>query len=241
MTEEEWKRSEDPRAMLNHLGASQNVSERKLRLFGVACCRRVAHLLIDSRTEVAIVRTEAFADGLIGEGQLRAANSDAYDAWAELPVDIGPEREPDEPERWQPNMGLARMSVANAAQVLSAGGGGLGMASYVLKEVTDAIWYSSAENQRADYANENRFLSTLLRDIFENPFRPVAVEPGWLTSTVVELARGIYEERAFDRLPILADALQDAGCDDADILGHCRGSGPHVRGCWVVDLALGKG
>jgi hypothetical protein len=81
---------------------------------------------------------------------------------------------------------------------------------------------------------------TVIRDVIGNPFSPVTVEPGWLTPTVTELARGIYEGRAFDRLPILADALQDAGCDHADVLGHCRGSGPHVRGCWVVDLVLGK-
>jgi hypothetical protein len=80
----------------------------------------------------------------------------------------------------------------------------------------------------------------LLRCIFENPFRPVLLDPSWLTSTVVALAQGIYEERAFERMPILADALQDAGCDNADILDHCRGGGTHVRGCWVVDLVLGK-
>jgi hypothetical protein len=80
----------------------------------------------------------------------------------------------------------------------------------------------------------------LLRCIFGNPFRPVTVDPEWLTSTVVALARGIYEERAFGRLPILADALQDVGCDNDDVLNHCRGVGPHARGCWVVDLVLGK-
>ena len=80
----------------------------------------------------------------------------------------------------------------------------------------------------------------LLRDIFGNPVRPVALDPAWLSSDVVALARGIYDERAFDRMPILADALQDAGCTNDDILSHCRGDGPHVRGCWVVDLVLGK-
>jgi hypothetical protein len=79
-----------------------------------------------------------------------------------------------------------------------------------------------------------------LRDIFGNPFRPVTFDPRWLTATVVALATGIYAERAFDRMPILADALEEAGCDHADILAHCRGDGPHVRGCWVVDLVLGK-
>ncbi len=73
-----------------------------------------------------------------------------------------------------------------------------------------------------------------------NPFRPVTLEPAWLTSTVRSLAEGIYAERAFDRMPILADALEEAGCDNADLLAHCRGDGPHVRGCWVVDLVLGK-
>ncbi len=77
-----------------------------------------------------------------------------------------------------------------------------------------------------------------LRDIFGNPFRPVAFDPAWRTPTAVTLARGIYDERAFERLPILADALQDAGCDNTDVITHCQHSGPHVRGCWVVDLVL---
>ena len=63
----------------------------------------------------------------------------------------------------------------------------------------------------------------------------------WRTSTVVALAKGIYQDRAFDRMPILADALQDAGCTNEDILQHCRDPKQvHVRGCWVVDLVLGK-
>ena len=89
-------------------------------------------------------------------------------------------------------------------------------------------------------AAERAAQCALVRDIFGNPFRPVTADPSWLTSTVVQLAGGIDAERAFDRLPILADALEDAGCDSADVLGHCRGPGPHARGCWVVDLLLGK-
>jgi hypothetical protein len=76
--------------------------------------------------------------------------------------------------------------------------------------------------------------------MFSNPARPPEFDPTWLSSDVVALARGIYDERAFDRMPILADALQDAGYDNTDILTHCRGPGPHVRGCWVVDLVLGR-
>ncbi|OWK42944.1 hypothetical protein FRUB_02543 [Fimbriiglobus ruber] len=80
---------------------------------------------------------------------------------------------------------------------------------------------------------------TLLRDIVGNPFRPVIFDFTWLTSTVVALARQMYDGRDFSLMPILADALQDAGCDNEAILNHCRCDGPHVRGCWVVDACLG--
>jgi len=93
---------------------------------------------------------------------------------------------------------------------------------------------------RRTAAEANAVLSGLLRDIFGNPFRPIKLNRRWLTSTAIDLARTIYEVRAFDRLPILADALMDAGCADETILKHCRSKAPHVRGCWVVDLILGK-
>ena len=80
----------------------------------------------------------------------------------------------------------------------------------------------------------------IARDIFGNPFRAATIDPRWGTSTVTSLAQAIYEDRAYDRLPILADALEEASCDDADLLAHLRGEGPHVRGCWAVDLILGK-
>jgi hypothetical protein len=80
----------------------------------------------------------------------------------------------------------------------------------------------------------------LLRDLFGNPFRPVSVDAGRLTPSVVMLASAIYDDRAFDRLPILADALEEAGCQNDEILAHCRQAGEHVRGCWPVDLILGK-
>ena len=80
----------------------------------------------------------------------------------------------------------------------------------------------------------------ILRDIFGNPFRLVTFSPEWRTDTAVSLAKQMYESREFSAMPILADALQEAGCDNDDILNHCRQEGVHVRGCWVVDLVLGK-
>jgi hypothetical protein len=81
----------------------------------------------------------------------------------------------------------------------------------------------------------------LLRDLFENPFHPVAIEQAWLTPTVLTLAHVIQLERAFDLLPVLGDALQDAGCDSAEVIGHCYGPGPHAAGCWLVDRLSGWG
>ncbi len=93
-----------------------------------------------------------------------------------------------------------------------------------------------ADDERAVQAN-------LLRCIVGNPFRLVTIDPAWLAwndGTIPKLAQGIYDERAFDRMPILADALEEAGCTNTDILQHCRQSGEHERGCWVVDFLLGK-
>jgi hypothetical protein len=93
----------------------------------------------------------------------------------------------------------------------------------------------------ATLRSEEKAQADLMRCIFGPlPFRPITVDPSWLTSTVKLLAEAIYEERAFDRLPILADALEDAGYTNQDVLAHCRGSVGHCRGCWVVDLLLGK-
>jgi hypothetical protein len=81
----------------------------------------------------------------------------------------------------------------------------------------------------------------LLRDIVGPlPFRPVVIDPSWLTSVVVSLAAQMYESRDFSRMLILADALADAGCDGRDVLDHCRGPSAHARGCWVVDAILGR-
>jgi hypothetical protein len=99
----------------------------------------------------------------------------------------------------------------------------------------DAVIGSVLHFDRVHPFDDSR-LTGLLRDIFGNPFRPVTFAPEWRTDTAVTLARQMYESRDFCAMPILADALQDAGCDNELILDHCREPGPHVRGCWVCDL-----
>jgi hypothetical protein len=108
---------------------------------------------------------------------------------------------------------------------------------------TSTVWANasySGQSWRATRRLAWSIRSQLLRDIFGNPFRPVAFDSHWRTADVLGLARAIYDDRAFERMPILADALMDAGCENEEIINHCRGEGPHVRGCWVVDLILGK-
>jgi hypothetical protein len=97
-------------------------------------------------------------------------------------------------------------------------------------------WGRSSESELCVPAAEQ---ADLLRELFGNPFRPVAFDPAWRTDTAVTLARQMYDSRDFGAMPILADALQDAGCEDEAILLHCREPGAHVRGCWVCDLVLG--
>jgi hypothetical protein len=120
-----------------------------------------------------------------------------------------------------------------------------------------ASWYAAATNPaiaarnaarsaqsgamaRAAEADELAAQAHLLREIFGNPFRPLSFDPAWLTPGVVELAQAMYEGRAFQQMSDLAEALEQAGCSDAEMLKHCRETGPHVRGCWVVDGLLGR-
>jgi hypothetical protein len=215
VTEGEWTTCADAGLLLSACRERGSpVSERKLRLFASACVCHIWDRLPDNRCRQALMVGERLADGEVGAAGLAAARQAV---WAAL-QDVAPEF----------------MSPEEHAIV--------------------AAWYTLADSGLICFAAANRSASCLgagkaaeevqhavvFRDIVGNPFRPVAVLPAWQSSTVAALARGIYDDRAFDRLPSLADALMDAGCDDPDILAHCRSEGPHVRGCWVVDLVLGK-
>jgi hypothetical protein len=240
VTESDWLTSTDPFAMLSFLRDRGPVSERKHRLFAVACCRRVWRIILDLRYRRVVEVAELYADGLVNDQE----RADALAAGRQAGED------------WR--LGAAERSSMENWLVLRAY-----RAACVLLEADIAFWSreSLSEAARAEgiellmksgreqpSGDEFRQLfrsllapySEPVRDIFGDPFRPVAFSPEWRTEAVVALARGVYEERAFGRLPVLADALEDAGCADDDILTHCRGGGPHVRGCWVVDMVLGR-
>jgi hypothetical protein len=121
--------------------------------------------------------------------------------------------------------------------------GWLSLTGFVTRMSIDARLRSVIEDELG--CNKSRLEvgeepSRLVRDVFGNPFRPVLFDPAWVTSNVLSLARTAYEETSFDKLPLLANALEEVGCTTSDFLAHCREPGPHVRGCWVVDLVLGK-
>jgi hypothetical protein len=236
MTGAEWLMSANPERMLETVRGP--ASPRKLRLFQVACVRRVWRYVTDAGSRALVELVERAADGPVPEAELLALPYDwlTDDCGGPGPAErhafmvaghvgyslFGPlHGSPFPSDDWQDAVSAA----AEAATV-----------------VTEAARLPRGDEHlpayRALRATEGRVQADVLRCLFEDPFRPVRFEPRWRTVDTLGLARGIYEERAFDRVPLLADALIDAGCDDEHLLAHLRGPGPHARGCWPVDLVL---
>jgi hypothetical protein len=210
MSEQEWLTCTDPGPMLEFL--RDGASERKLRLFAVACCRRIWRLLRRKALRMAVEVSEQRADGLVSAGQL-AKVAQAIE------------------HVWPGNGDFTMESYPQIAALFCAGKG--------KRELRGVAFYAAMGSGRG----EKKKQITLVHDIFGNPFHATTSNPSWLTwrdGTIPKLAQGIYDDRAFDRLHVLADALEEAGCTDADILTHCRAPGPHVRGCWAIDLILDK-
>lgn len=230
MTETAWLTCSFPEAMLRFLRG--RVSDRKLRLFTCACCRRVWDLLPDDANRNLVVAVEDYADA---------------PSW--------PDR-PDRQEEWNrqyPVLYEAILASSSGESTWGAWDGNrsywavkyLGRGFYKLTPLESAqivaIKIALEVRPRSESKTELAAQARLLRDIIGPlPWRPISHNHSWLSADVKTCAQAIYDDRAFDGLPILADALEEAGCTDADILGHCRGPGPHLRGCWLVDLILGK-
>jgi len=213
MTEADWLSSSDPGSMLRHVRDGGLVSQRKLRLFAVACCRRVWHRLTDPRSRRAVEVAERYADGQATTEQLASAG--AWDVYLET----------SDAEYYA---ALAGYYAVNDPDSPSA------------DDVADALVRSSYLDPD-DLELEEPALADLCREVFGNLFRPTPVTHArWLTPDVVSLAGTIYAERAWTQMPALASALAEAGCDREDFLAHVRSPGAHVRGCWVLDAILAK-
>jgi hypothetical protein len=222
MTEQDWLTTTNPYD-LTHYKACR--SERKRRLLSCAFARRGLFLIPDDRYQQAVEIAERYADGMATEEEMRAARRVIKTAWKVQPEAVN----------------------AAAIAVLST----------LAKKGVSAVhgWEYAAFAQAAltrpewdrGYDEEKKIACVLGHDVFGNPFRPAALEPAWRTVSVIGLAQAAYDERRLPegtleqvRLTVLADALEEQGCDNPDILDHCRQPGEHVRGCWVLDLLLGK-
>jgi hypothetical protein len=202
--------------------ARSRAGRRALRLFACACCRTAWDQLAKPTGQEAVLVIERYADGLESRQALDSARAAV---WA-LPVARDPR------------------AYVTAHGPCQAHWGAITPAHAALPHAYDAAQNAARYAQRAVGFADGAAFAGLLRDIFGNPFRPApALEPAWLAwndGTVAKMAAAIYDGRRFADLPLLADALEDAGCADPAILAHCRGGGEHVRGCWVVDLLTGR-
>jgi hypothetical protein len=238
MTEAEWDRCTDPAAMLQALCESGKASDRKLRLFAVTCCLVMWDLFTDGRSRLAVEVAEWRAEGRASDYQLREAEEAARAAYVQALTHgkQGVERE----------AALAALQTTYAAPAAAKGAAAVAQRTRAEAVRARARRCSGlAKRQLTAQAAERKSQCSLLRDIFGDPFRPLpSIDPAWLVwdgGTVPKLAQAIYDERAFERVPVLGDALEEAGCDSEDILLHCRQQGKaHVRVCWVLDLILEK-
>jgi hypothetical protein len=230
MTEAEWLTftTLDDRFQVLPDRVVQN--ERKCRLFAVACSRRIWRYIPDEVSKQVVEALESLADGAITWDEWESY----CEAYSGSEGACAANEAPDDPPSVE---GWARSVIVTC------------MFDGWLRLVRDTAAYCRAtveadppkRTARKRKQEEDRAHCDLLRDIFGNPFRAVTFAPEWRTGTAVALARQMYESRDFGAMPILADAFQDAGCDHEDILMHCRDQkATHVRGCWVVDLLLGK-
>jgi hypothetical protein len=222
MTEAEWLACTSPEAMLHHL--TDRASPRKLRLYAVNCCRRIWHLLTDERCRHAVETAQKFVDGKASVMDLASAG--------QVVASVA--------RVWGDSMSpVARATYAIGGAAWAATRGSAWLSAW------DAAWDARMAARDfvpgTDWEKERVWQAELLHDLIGNPFRAIQADPAWSSpsSPIFHLASVIYRDDRFGDLPILGDALEEAGCVDQQVLLHCRSRSPHYRGCWVVDLILG--
>ncbi len=209
--------SADPLRLLDSIQGQ--ASERKLRVLACACCSHVRYEPIVRLCRRTVAVAERFADGLATADELRKAQETSFNE----DTDLGLYGVDGQVAVW-----IAIPEAFDAAR---------GVLSACLESDKSYYWIWERQLRRECRARYTRLVAEVFDPLLS---RPVGFAKRWRTSTVKALAEGIYNERAFDRLPILADALQDAYCNSDELLSHLRSPVPHVRGCWALDLVLGK-
>lgn len=210
---------------------ADRIGDRKRRLFAVACCRRLLHLISDDRSKRAVEVAERYSDGLASDEERLFAENNAVEAH----IDVRESRFAATPVvAWSRSGELITQAALMAISVGTFYGEDAADYGRLALAASGVPWRRDEEEETAQ--------CQLLREIV-GPLSLPVVDPLWLSANdhaAVQLAKWIYESNAFHDLPILADALEDAGCMDDVILDHCRNGEDHVRGCWVVDLVMGR-
>jgi hypothetical protein len=246
MTEAEWLACTDPEPMLEFL--RRRISDRKMRLFAVACCHRVWPSFRHEEFRDAVQKAELFADGLADRNEMLEANEKCRAVFVKLE---GKENGPGAALAASSLPGRPKAIWERIADALDDPwwedeldkGDRLGPAFVAARCAAWAAAQLQGDPRVLDSPHtiaERREQTALIRCLFGNPFRGRPVSDAWLTREMKGFAEGIYAERAFDRMPLLADALEGSGCTNADMIEHCRLGREHARGCWVVDLLVGK-
>lgn len=260
MNEFQWLTSGDVLAMLGELG--DRISERKLRLFCVASIRRLQHLITDPNSRTALDVAERFAEGLATEDERQRAENEARYAGNDhsyfhvpvmqavahaLALDIRNGRQPAPVVADQLEL-FDDVQIDEVADAAQQGGHREVVRSLTNMATREAAYGAISDDDEAVLtrqatSQEHAEQAQVLRELIGNPFRPIAIDPMWLhwnDGTVPRLARVLADEHRWGDLPILGDALEEAGCDRRALLEHLHGSGPHVPGCWALDLILGR-
>jgi hypothetical protein len=233
MTEAGWNSCTEAYKMLKALRASGQSSGRKLRLFAAACCRGVWSSWQPSRLHPAVLTCEAVADGLVGRKSLRGARSEiggvgSYSAKAMVYSAM--------------HAALSEVPSAAAEGAACCAADYFGLAAQG-DHLTPANTAAFKAARKSEYERQAALLRCIFGTLAFRPLPPVAPAVlAWQGGMVGRLAAAIYEERDFsqERMGVLADAAEEAGLDDAELLAHLRSPGPHARGCWAVDLLLGR-
>jgi len=230
VSKEDWQSETHPFYMLNWWRYYKGEpSPRKSRLLACACCRLVWHLFIDEHLRLAVETAEAFADGLASPEELAAVHEQAHALGLSRGEVLG---------RMSRDMpGWA--ALADSWRVAHAAADVSGPDDTLFGNAMHYVARDGGSGRDTDDLGQ----ANLIRELLGTPLRQGSFDSTWsrwADGAVFKIAQASYDLRDFSNLPILADALEEAGCTDVEILSHLRGPGPHVRGCWALDLILGK-
>lgn len=234
MAEAERQLDRDPRTLLRELQGK--VSARKLRLFSLACLRRFECFLAHPRlekTRAAIGVVERHIEGLASAEDLHPMRAAALE---EIERNIREQAL----ENWT-GSDMGHILLANDAERAAARHIDLTQ-DFAFDVVVDRLPESLTDDEAWEMVTGpvRTQLCRWLQDVAGNPSHPVQFQPEWRTPDAVAIASEMYLRRDFGALPVLAEVLQEAGCEDPLPIRHCRKRGEHIRGCWVIDLVLSK-